>query len=779
MLNLESELKLESEDWKIITEEEQNLSSLIGQSTDVNFIENREDLLKQIFELREQLGDANEDDIPQLTEQISRITLLINQGDRSDIDGVNKKDPYFAHMRLSEGDMKRDIYIGIQVFRSQDSKVQIVDWKSSPIAIIYFRYDQDEDYEEEIDGRIFTGTIELKRILKVNNGKLSRIQQGDTLYIKDEDFKWHKLNHEKKLLKGGTGTASRPDNTKNIKLKLGIGSQGNLENQKLLSEITGLIDPEQFEIITRPETGIVAIQGAAGSGKTTVALHRVAWLHFQDQKRFHPEKMLVMVFNRALANYISKVLPSLGVEGVQIDFFENWISRLRFKIFGSLLSYKYTEHTPVNVIKFKKNPILITIINSYIKEKSQKFNDELKHILKSKPDHNFPLAQICGLPFVERLHTIINWVWGKSFYLNKPFIFGADIASRIQQLVSEFVEPDYSKRRMVIQLWEDLFSDFLYLKRSVQLHQPDFKEQEFYEVESWLKRQYILRQARQDAKKNKHSDMAQEDALMDYEDDPIVLLFYQLLVGRVISRTERIPEYNHLMIDEAQDLCPLELKVLLNACRKPQSLTLAGDINQKLIQHNSFDNWDNVFEYLGVPGQQMSALRVSYRSTNEIMSFSLELLGELATASEVLSTRNGPPVELFQYSNPGEMIHTLSTQLKELVFNEPMASVAVICFSPEAAKEYYQLLDRVEIFGLRLIDDQNFPFIAGIDVVDIKQVKGLEFDYVILLDVDTVNYPVNNYSRYLLHIGATRAAHQLWIMNYRVASELLPQSLTD
>jgi len=779
MPNQQPKLKLGSKDWDIITEEEQNLSRLIDQATDSNFSENREDLLEQIFSLREQFGDANEDDIPQLTEQISRLTLLINQGDRSDIDGVNARDPYFAHMRLFEKNKKRDIYIGTQVFRSRDGKVQIVDWKSSPIAVIYFRYDQNENYEEEIDGRIFKGSIELKRILKVKDGKLSRIQEGDILYIKDDDFKWHKLPHEKKLLKGGTGTASRPENTKNIKVKLGIGSQGNLENQKQLSEITGLIDPEQYEIITRPETGIVAIQGAAGSGKTTVALHRVAWLHFQDQKRFQPEKMMVMVFNKALANYISKVLPSLGVEGVQIDFFENWISRLRMKIFGSRLSNKYTEHTPVNVIKFKKNPILLTIINAYIAEKSKQFNHQLKQILTIKPDIDFPLSQICGLPFVERLHTIINWVWGKKFYLNKPFAYGADISSRIQSLVSDFVEPDFSKRRMVIQLWEDLFSDFLYLKQSVQTYQPDFNDQRFYEIESWLKRQYILREASQDAKKNKHSDMSQEEARMDYEDDSILLLFYQLLVGRVISRTERIPEYKHLMIDEAQDLCPLELKVLLNACRKPQSLTLAGDINQKLIQHNSFDNWNNVFEYLGVPGQQMSALKVSYRSTSEIMSFSLELLGELATTNEVLSTRNGPPVELFKFSNPGEMIHTLSTQLKELVHNEPMASVAVICFSPEAASEYYQLLDRVEIFGLRLIDDQNFPFTAGIDVVDIKQVKGLEFDYVILLDVDTVNYPVNNYSRYLLHIGATRAAHQLWIMNYRVSSELLPQSLTD
>ena len=83
-----------------------------------------------------------------------------------------------------------------------------------------------------------------------------------------------------------------------------------------MKEITPLIDPRQFELITRPDSGLVVIQGGAGSGKTTIGLHRLAYLAYQDPRRFRPDRMLVVVFNEALARYIAQVLPALGIEGV-------------------------------------------------------------------------------------------------------------------------------------------------------------------------------------------------------------------------------------------------------------------------------------------------------------------------------------------------------------------------------------------------------------------------------------------------------------------------------
>jgi superfamily I DNA/RNA helicase len=129
--------------------------------------------------------------------------------------------------------------------------------------------------------------------------------------------------------------------------------------------------------------------------------------------------------------------------------------------------------------------------------------------------------------------------------------------------------------------------------------------------------------------------------------------------------------------------------------------------------------------------------------------------------------------------NPGESLYLLSENLKALMEKEPLASVAIITHDQEEARRYHELLQKYEIPSLRIVEDQEFAFKPGIDICEIFQVKGLEFDYVIMLDVDTVNYPLNSYSRYLVHIGATRAAHQLWIMNYRQPSLVLPEWLTE
>ena len=768
---------LTPEELEVIQEEEGNLKKLIDLAPGQAFVENRGNILKQLFDLREAIEEANKGDMPQLTEQLARLTALANRTDRSGVIGVDLRNPYFAHMRLKEETLIRDIYLGTQLYRSPDGRLQIIDWKRSPIATIYFRYDLGDEYEEEIDNRVFEGEVTVKRILKIVDGQLVKIQQGDLLLLKDTNRNWRRGNIRNALLKGGSGAAIRPENTKVVPPKLGIARSGSPDERKYLPEITALIDSKQFEVITQPETGIVAIQGTAGSGKTTVALHRVAWLHFQDRKRFRSDKMMVMVFNRALANYISLVLPSLGVQNVAIDFFESWISKHRNQIFGSLLPRKYSETTPVTVIRFKKHPVLLEIIKDFISEKKQLFFQQLKKAGIGKQAHGFPFRELEALPLVECLYTLSGWLTGKTLFLNKPFHYGGELLNAVQRLVTDFVDMDKSRKEMVLQFWDMLFSDFDFLTNQfTRLAPGKFTEQEYAEIVEWLKRKYIQREAEQKKGEVNISDVS-EKATLDYEDDPILVLFYRLLAGSRIDRTGKVPEYAHLMIDEAQDLCPLELTVLLKACRKPYSLTLAGDINQQLTQHNEFTDWDMVFRYLEVEGQKMSTLRVSYRSTYEIMDFSLSVLGELSTTKNFFATRHGPLVELFGFSSQGELTYQLASHLRELINTEPNASVAIICFDPKQAHLYFELLNTIEVPKLRLIQDQEFSFTAGIDLTDIKQVKGLEFDYVILLDADTVNYPDLPYSRYLLHIGATRAAHQLWIMNYRLHSPILPTSL--
>jgi len=771
----------------IVAEEQKNLDRLLSFAPVVERSKTQEALLEQIAEINEMIPDANDDDLSALKDQLIRLNLLLHQEERVNAEGVNLNNPYFAHLRLKEKNRTRDLYLGHQVYNTPDRQIQIIDWRVSPIAIIYFLYEEGDEYEEEIEGRIFEGEVVLKRMVKIADGRLYQIQQGRTLLVRESENTWCRYQADKQLLKGGAGVSSRPENTVTAEPKLGLNRSGTVRKDKLLPEITALIDADQFELITRPESGIVSIQGTAGSGKTTVALHRVAWLHFQDRHRFAADKMQVMVFNKALANYISKILPSLGVHDVNIDYFENWASALRIRLFQTRLPKKYCDRTPVNVIRFKKHPALLQIINEFIQSKIEAFETALDHILSRRQVTGFPRQELNELPLITRLFTLVEWIDGQNQFQGRRFSFGFETSNLLRRLVLDAIDPEKSRVDCVVQYWEELFSNFEFLKTRLRiLAGNDLTENMLAEVIDWQKQQYMQRLSLDtESKPDLFEIMSDEDRVgldhptLDYEDDPILLYFYQKLFKDIVKKSGSKLVVNHLMVDEVQDLSPIEIAVLLGILTPPPSLTLAGDVDQKMVEYSGFTNWENMFQQTGLKGQIVSTLKIGYRSTFEIMTFAHQVLGHLASTSEYAATRHGPPVELFQFSSQGELIYFLSKSLKDLTQIEPNASIVLICASPMDAVAYFQLLDRMELADLRLVSDQDFSFSAGIDVTDIKQVKGLEFDYAIILDADRINFPEHPYSRYLLHIAASRAAHQLWLMNYREPSPILPSSLIE
>jgi DNA helicase-2/ATP-dependent DNA helicase PcrA len=219
--------------------------------------------------------------------------------------------------------------------------------------------------------------------------------------------------------------------------------------------------------------------------------------------------------------------------------------------------------------------------------------------------------------------------------------------------------------------------------------------------------------------------------------------------------------------------------VVFDTVSKAKSITLAGDVQQRLLLDNGFSDWDTVLGELGMDHVEIEPLKLSYRSTHEIVTFARKVLGPLASVDEPVAPRRGAPVELFEFGHAGDAVAHLSEGLRELMQVEPSASVAVIARFPEQADAYYQGLVRAEVPYLRRVADQDFSFKPGIDVTDVRQVKGLEFDYVVLVDVSESAYPVDDEARHLLHIGATRAAHQLWVLTAGKPSPLLPQDLLE
>jgi DNA helicase II / ATP-dependent DNA helicase PcrA len=226
-----------------------------------------------------------------------------------------------------------------------------------------------------------------------------------------------------------------------------------------------------------------------------------------------------------------------------------------------------------------------------------------------------------------------------------------------------------------------------------------------------------------------------------------------------------------------QDFSPLELSVLLDATSSLRSVTLAGDTAQAIAPEHGFSNWAELLDFLNIAHEKVEPLRVSYRSTREIVDAAEHVLGPLMGDVRPVAPRAGAPVESFAFSSSGECADFLSHALKELVRSEPEASVALLARHPEQARLYYEALARAEVPHLRLVDDQDFSFTAGIDVTDVRQSKGLEFDIVILLEVTDASYPASHDARRLLHVAMTRAAHQLWVTYAGPPSPLLPDAL--
>ena len=208
-------------------------------------------------------------------------------------------------------------------------------------------------------------------------------------------------------------------------------------------------------------------------------------------------------------------------------------------------------------------------------------------------------------------------------------------------------------------------------------------------------------------------------------------------------------------------------------------MTLAGDTAQRMVLDNGFTDFPKVLAQLGLEHVAVEPLRIAYRSTAEVLQLALHVLGPLAEGDPPRAPRHGAPVELFHYPDTGAAVAFLAEGLRELALSEPRASVGVIARFPEQADQYFRGLAGAEVPNLRRVAAGDFLFKPGVDVTDVRQVKGLEFDYVVLVDANESTYGTDEESRYLLHIAATRAAHQLWILSTERPSPLLPAFLGE
>jgi DNA helicase II / ATP-dependent DNA helicase PcrA len=790
---------------------------------------------RELISLRDQIAEAREEDLPPLIAEMYRLQAVGASTDKGKALPVDVKSPYFGHLKLSDGKKTRDVLIGSRGFVTTGSSVAIVDWRNAPVSRIYYCYDEGDDYDENFGGRATSGMVVARRTVGIVDGELRRVNWSSGSVARRGDGTWVRIpTDQKPVLKGGAGIASRPPQPsanpfKGARGKLGVVGDESLREDKHLREITALIDPEQFKMITRPDSGIVILQGGAGSGKTTVALHRAAYLHFQDPQTFSPKKMVVVVKSAPLTEYISRVLPSLDVSGTQVVTLKDFMSKTRRKVMPDVQKEEVAD-VPAAVARLKKHPGVLALLEEGVAEEAASICRELveKADMKAKKAVEDRWNHLANLALAPRIREMQKW-------LESAASDRTGLSASSKGALLGVLRRAAAPAKDTMSTWSELLTDVELIKKAVEEKTPgQVSEQEIQELVRWVGLQDEIAEADDEeedeeeeheedkkslVKRRKERSEAESElgrrvveaklssdervegevddddpafhqlgvdgrlldegspkGKLDEHDDALLLRLTQLKLGGLpVPGSAKSVTYEHIIVDEAQDLSPTDISVLRGALTKRESMTLAGDTAQKLIFDNGFDDWGTMLDDIGINGVKIEQLRISYRSTQEIVDFSRHVLGPLADPVEPIVPRKGAPVEQFNFGSTGECIAFLAEGLRSLALREKKANVAVIARYAAQANMYYEGLKKSEIPSLRRVFGKEFSFMPGIDVVDVAQVKGLEYDYVILVEVNANTFAETRESRHLLHIASTRAVHQLWVTSVGDPSPLLPK----
>jgi DNA helicase-2/ATP-dependent DNA helicase PcrA len=566
-------------------------------------------------------------------------------------------------------------------------------------------------------------------------------------------------------LAGGAGSADRGQ-------RFGTGRGG-----QRMPDVSALLDRQQFDLLTRSPDEHLLILGGAGCGKTTVALHRVAALNARAPKRFPAERMMVVVPDRGLVRLSRKILRALGLEKVKVTTYDDWIISLARHWLKSLPNRICLE-TPARISRFKRHPAMLEIFDSLERLRWLGFQQQAEKSLHFVGEIAEIFAQSNGRDLSSRLEdarrrcsAVVNHS-APDLRIQQQKTIDASFASMKKQLLNV----DLDRRA--------LYSDRALLMRAVSMSDGALTEGMVDE---------ILRHSRtQFSEPDDHRHLAPvgDEAIIsldgvdvvneesqgvegtvDIEDCSLMFRLLKHYTGSVDASDSRLPEFEHLVIDEAQELSPLELRMLGDCLSTEGSVTIAGDAAQQSDPTTTFVTWEHVLRELDIGDVSATQLRTNYRSPRPIAEYAHQILGPIAPAEMPRALRDGSPVVESQCSDFGHLAMILTETLEDLCLREPEASVAIICRDYESAAQIFTIVKDLD--GVRFIRDGDFEFEAGIDVAEVSQVKGLEFDYVIIPDGDINNYPDLPEARRLLHVAATRAMHQLWVLCVGRASPIL------
>jgi DNA helicase IV len=307
-----------------------------------------EELAGRLKELREEALEATSKDLPTVFQEMGLVRAVLERGRTGPL--PDPRAPYFAHLRVRSGpgpEGVRDYCLGRATFVDREAGVRVVDWRNAPIAEIFYRYREGEEFEETLAGQPVTGVVEARRVVVVSDGALARIALGGGELVRRADGGWERA-HAGAALGGGAGTAARDE-----ALGVGVGAPG----RAAAAEVTALLDPDQYAAVTAPAGQPLLVVGSAGSGKTTVALHRLARIAFQDPRRYPPSRIAVVVPEVGLARLSARLLEPLGREKIAVRTLDQW-ARGAFQSAFDTPPPRLCTEPPALVTRLKRHPAL-------------------------------------------------------------------------------------------------------------------------------------------------------------------------------------------------------------------------------------------------------------------------------------------------------------------------------------------------------------------------------------------------------------------------------------
>lgn len=680
-----------------------------------------------------------------------------------------KSKPYFARIDFTEKGKPapEKLYIGkMSLIREEDQKLIIVDWRA-PVANLYYEGRLGDAAYDCPDGRI-EGTLELKRQISIDKGELKEIFDID-ITTNDE------------LLQSSLGA--------------------NADDR--LKDIVTTIQAEQNAIIRADMWRPLIVQGAAGSGKTTIALHRIAYLIYNYEKSFSPENFMIIAPNKLFLNYISEVLPELGVEKVRQTTFEEFAQDLigkRFKLRDAnekLL--EFVDHT--NTEERKQRLALVRRTSEF--KASMHFKEALDRYLKVIEENFIPKEDfIFGSTLIYKYEEL------NDLFINQYKMW--PIARRVDEIKKNLKTRIKARKQAIInQLYESCDKAVAFLKLTV----PDENERQRLVTEAIDKRDHDL--ANLESESNTavkdyikkisrlspyeyYKDLVNDAGMFDMAVgpwlDPEMSLFARSYTADMLRSgwleiedlapiiylkyciygiDEKIP-VRHVVIDEAQDFSAFQIFVLKRII-KDSSFTILGDLNQGIHSYRGIQDWNEITEYVFSDRKnEFLVLEQSYRTTVEIMNAANVVLDkiksrEISKGKPVI--RHGEDVRIRAMADRKDIIAQILKDLQEFK-SLSYKSAAIICKTLKECKEVHTLLSK-HAKDITLITGKEEVYKSGIVVLPSCLAKGLEFDAVIIFNADAAGYTEDELDIKLLYVAMTRPLHRLYIYHTGEMTPLL------